>query len=193
MELTAQFSSEIGLFLLQEIFGNFMEMFSRKRSDEIVRQEQHQCPFCREIPADDYIEQNPFPEIQCPSCGSLMEISLDIEEEIALQNIRNAERNDISLKVTYKSFNRFILDYTNNVSEGNMFIKTKASYEIGARVDLLLHVAGLDVPIRIMGRVKHNGSSDIGEDDGIGIEFIDIDEQSREILIQKLKSARGAE
>ena len=170
-----------------------MEMFARKRSDEIVRQKQPQCPFCREIPADDYVEQNPFPEIQCPSCGSLMEISLDIEEEIALQNMRNEERNDISLKVTYKSFNRFILDYTNNVSEGNMFIKTKASYEIGARVDLLLHVVGLDMPIRIMGRVIHNGFSDIGEDDGIGIEFIDIDEKSRELLIQKLKSARGVE
>ena len=124
--------------------------------NEIIRQKQHQCPLCKEILTDDYIEQNPFPEIQCPSCGSLIEISLDIEEEIASQNMRKEERCDISLKVTYKSFKRFIVDYTNNVSKGGMFIKTKASHEIGSRLDLLLHVPSLDEPIRIMGRVIHN-------------------------------------
>jgi len=28
--------------------------------NEIVRQKQHQCPFCKEILSDDYIEQNPY-------------------------------------------------------------------------------------------------------------------------------------
>lgn len=93
--------------------------------NEIVRQKQHQCPLCKEIIADAYIEQYPFPEIQCPCCGSLIEISLDIEEEIALQNMKREERCDISIKVTYKSFNRFLFDYINNVSKGSMFIKTK--------------------------------------------------------------------
>lgn len=160
--------------------------------NEIVRQKQHQCPLCKEILADAYIEQYPFPEIQCPCCGSLIEISLDIEEEIALQNMKREERCDISLKVTYKSFNRFLFDYINNVSKGSMFIKTKASYEMGSRVDLLLHVMSLDEPIRIMGRVIRNSFSDKGEDAGIGIEFIDIDEKSREILIQKLKKNKKA-
>ena len=74
-----------------------------------------------------------------------------------------------------------------------MFIKTKASYEIGSRLDLLLHAAGLDEPIKIMGRVIHNSFSAEGEEAGIGIEFIDIDEKSREKLIQKLKSAKEVE
>ena len=102
-----------------------MEMFARKRSDEIFNQKQYHCPYCKEIFTGDYIEENPFPEIQCPCCGSLMEISLDIDEEIASQNISEEERSDISLKVTYKSFKRFIIDYTSNVSKGNMFIKQK--------------------------------------------------------------------
>ena len=158
--------------------------------NEIVRQKQHQCPFCREMLADDYIEQNPFSEIQCPSCGSLIEISLDLKEEVLLQNMRKEERCDISLKVTYNSFNRFIIDYTNNVSKGGMFIKTKASHEIGSRLDLLLLVPGLDEPIKIMGRVIHNSFSGKDEDAGIGIEFIDIDEESREILIKSLKAQK---
>lgn len=63
---------------------------------------------------------------------------------------------------------------------------------MGSRVDLLLHVMSLDEPIRIMGRVIRNSFSDKGEDAGIGIEFIDIDEKSREILIQKLKKNKKA-
>ena len=159
--------------------------------NEIVRQKQHQCYLCKEMLADEYIEQNPFSAIQCPSCGSLIEISLDIEEEIASQNRRKEERCDISLKVTYKSFNRFIIDYTKNVSKGGMFIKTKSSYETGSRLDLLLHVPNLDEPIIIMGRVIHNGFYDEGKDAGIGIEFIDIDEKSREIIIKSLKAQKA--
>lgn len=39
--------------------------------------------------------------------------------------MKREERCDISIKVTYKSFNRFLFDYINNVSKGSMFIKTK--------------------------------------------------------------------
>ena len=156
--------------------------------DQIVRQKQHQCPLCREVLADDHFEQYPFPEIQCPCCGSFIEISSVMEEEIALQKMRERESRNISLKVTYKSFKRFIIDYTNNVSKGRMFIKTKSYYEIGSRLNLLLHVPGLDVPIRIMGRVLSNSFSAEGEGAGIGIEFVDIDEKSREILIKSLKT-----
>jgi uncharacterized protein (TIGR02266 family) len=159
--------------------------------DEIVRQKQHQCPLCKEILADYCIEQYPFSEIQCPCCGSLVQLSPVMEEEIAPQDMREEERCDISLKVTYKSFKRFIIDYTNNVSKGRMFIRTKASYEIGSRLDLLLHVPGLDGPIRIMGRVMFNSFKDEGEDAGIGIEFVDIEEKSREILIKSLKAQKG--
>jgi len=159
--------------------------------NEIVRQKQHRCSLCKEILADDYIEQNPFPAIQCPCCGSLMELSLDTHEEIAPQNLSREEKCGMPLRVTYTSFKRFVIDYANNVSKGNMFIKTKTSYEMGSRVDLLLHVASFDEPIRIMGRVIRSSFSAKVEDAGIGIEFIDIDKKSREILIQKLKSAEG--
>ena len=62
---------------------------------------------------------------------------------------------------------------------------------MGSKLDLLLHVPSFDEPIRIVGRVIRNSFSAENEDVGIGIEFIDIDEKSREILIQKLKSSRG--
>jgi type IV pilus assembly protein PilZ len=159
--------------------------------NEIDRQDQHQCPLCKEILTDDYIEQNPFPEIPCSSCGSLMKISLNREEESALKNMRKEERCNISLKVSYKSFNRFIIDYTKNVSKGGMFIKTKSPHEIGSRLDVLLHVPNLDEPIRIMGRVVHNNfPPGKDEDAGIGIEFVDIEEKSREQLIKTLKAQK---
>ena len=159
----------------------------------IVRQKQYQCPHCKKILADDYIEQYPFPELPCPVCGSLVEISSDKENGIAQEELRKEERCNASLRVTYKSFNRFIMEYTKNVSKGGMFIKTKSSYDIGSRLDVLLHVPGLDEPLRMMGRVIHNGVfPGKDEDTGIGIEFIDIDEKSREQLIKTLKSKRIA-
>jgi len=120
-----------------------------------------------------------------------MELSLDADEEIAPQNSKGEERCGMSLNVTYKSFNRFIIDYTRNVRKRRMFIKTKAYYEKGSRLDVLLNVPGLGEPVRILGRVVQNSLSGKGGDAGIGIEFVDIDEKSRERLIKSLRAQKG--
>jgi len=158
---------------------------------EIAQQKQHQCDLCKEILSDDYIAQYPFPELPCPCCGSLIELSSSLKEEFTSHDKRREERCDASLKVTYRNFKRFKLEYTKNVSRGGMFIKTKSAYEIGSWLDLLLYVPGLDEPIRITGRVRHNSFfPGKDEDDGIGIEFIGIDEKSREALIQFAKKQK---
>ncbi|MEW6109874.1 MAG: PilZ domain-containing protein [Nitrospirota bacterium] len=159
--------------------------------NEAVKRKQYQCPFCKEIIANAYIELNPFPEIPCPYCGSLMEYSSIIKEEITSQNERKAERCNVSLKVTYNSLDNFLTEYTQNVSNRGIFIKTKTPYEIGSDIDLLLYVPGLNEPIRIIGRVIHNNFFSINDENaGIGIEFVDIDAKSRERLIRFLRTQK---
>jgi len=149
---------------------------------------QHKCPFCREAITDDYLEQHPFPEFPCPCCGVLVERPSPGHDDTTWLNKRRDERFSASLKVTYPNLKRFMIDYTKNVSRGGMFIRTKSVYETGLRIDLALHVPGLEGPVNIVGRVVHNRFATAGhEDAGIGIEFIDVDDKSREMVIAAVR------
>jgi len=155
---------------------------------EQIGSRQLQCPYCKETITKDYLDQYPFPELPCPCCGSLVERFSAKQNEMPLQNRRRDERFSVPLKVTYPNFKRFMIDYTKNVSKGGMFIKTRAPYEIGLQIDLSIYVPELEDPVKIMGRVVHNNFGSAGGGDaGIGVEFIDIDENSREILIKSVR------
>lgn len=156
-------------------------------TDQAGRQQQ-QCPFCKEIVTEVYLDQFPFPEFPCPCCGALVERSPSGHDETHFQNKRRDERFSVMLKVTYPNLKRFMIDYTKNVSRGGMFIKTKASYETGMQIALALHVPGLEGPVKIVGRVAHNKfAPSATEDAGIGVEFTDVDEKSREMIIAAVR------
>ena len=111
--------------------------------------------------------------------------------EVPAPDERKGRRHPISLKVTYRSFDRFFTEYTANISRGGMFIHTKTPHEVGSTINLLLYVSGLDEPIRITGEVVHRDYfSQKKEDTGIGVKFISIDERSRKILLDFVKSQK---
>lgn len=99
------------------------------------------------------------------------------------ENRRRDKRYAVALKVSYQSYKRFMVDYTANVSRGGMFIRTRSAYEPGQTLFLSFHVPGLSEPVRIRGRVAHHAFRTDRDEGGIGVEFIDIDEASREMLI----------
>jgi uncharacterized protein (TIGR02266 family) len=102
---------------------------------------------------------------------------------------RVEERSPASLKVSYKTYSEFIENYTNNVSRRGMFIGTRHRHKAQERVDLFLHVPGLDDPIRIIGEIAHITTDDVKDEDaGVGVRFVDIDDKSRQILIDFIKS-----
>lgn len=170
-------------------FEEFQQQFQSKDIDAAVTRKKHHCPNCKEELHEAYIEQNPFPEIPCPSCGTLISNS-DIEEVNVLSvNQRTDERCEVSLKVTYQSYDNFIIEYTKNVSSGGMFLKTKQRHEIGSRASLLLHVPGLDDPVTIIGEIVHTHFFNVeDENSGVGIKFIEIDDKSRQKLIDFITS-----
>lgn len=157
-------------------------------SDEVFKRKKQQCPECGEIITDAYIEQNPFPEFPCLSCGALIDTSSVKLLELAAKDERRDERFNASIKVSYNSFNEFITEYTKDVSKGGIFINTKRRHEINDIVDLSLIVPGLDKPLIIKGEVVHIKIHNVPDEDaGIGVKFLDIDSESRKALIDFIK------
>ncbi|GAB4482540.1 MAG: hypothetical protein OHK006_01220 [Thermodesulfovibrionales bacterium] len=149
----------------------------------------HCCPHCGKVIDDSYISMNPFPEIPCPSCSRLVNASALLAVVQNAENERAAPRCPASLKVAYESFNEFITEYTRNVSQGGMFISTKRKHQIGEIVVLALTVPGIDHPLRITGeivRVSLEMTSPEGA--GIGIKFSDMDAESRQMLVNYIRS-----
>jgi type IV pilus assembly protein PilZ len=172
-----------------EDFAREISSGQQEDSSTSIKRKQFQCPDCKEMLVDSYIEQSPFPEIPCPSCGALIERSSLKELKISSQNERSDSRCEKNLTVTYKSFNTFINEYTKNVSQGGMYIKTQTPFEIGSAIELFLHIPEINDPIRISAEVVHaNPSEDNEKDTGIGVKFIEVEESSRQLLITYIKS-----
>ena len=158
-------------------------------SDKVFKRKKQQCPQCDEIISEAYIEQNPFPEFPCPSCGHLIDTSSLKNIEFPAEDERKDERFIATFEIAYNSYTEFITEYTKDVSNGGMLINTKRQHEVNDIVDVSLTVPGLDSPIKIKGevvRIKIHNVRD--EDAGIGVKFIDIDPESRKALIDFIKT-----
>ncbi|MEW6107556.1 MAG: TIGR02266 family protein [Nitrospirota bacterium] len=174
---------------MHDEFEDFKKDFLSKDAKEPVQRKKFQCPHCKGILVEAYIEQNPFPEIPCPSCGSMLDTSSIEEVAMPSKDTRADKRCEMSLKVSYTSYNEFITEYTKNVSRGGMFINTRRKHEVGENVDLFLYVPGLDEPLRVGAMVVHINFHNVKDEDaGIGVKFVDIDNSSRHLLINFIKS-----
>jgi type IV pilus assembly protein PilZ len=158
------------------------------KSEEIFRRKKQQCPECGGIISDTYIEQNPFPEIPCPSCNFLISAISMKDLEFPSKDERSEERLNAKLMVSYDNYNEFITQYTRDVSKGGTFINTKRHHSINEIVELSLDVPGLDKPLKIKGEVVHIKIQNVPDEDaGIGVKFLDIDEESRKALVDFIK------
>jgi len=177
---------------MSDDFEKFAQQIGTGSADISLNSGIHQCAKCKEMLTEAYLEQNPFPDVPCPSCGSLIAIKRTGNDTRSSGDQRAEKRCPASLRVTYKTFNEFIDEYTKNVSRLGMFIKTKRHHALNETAELLLHVPELTHPIRIKGEIVHvNLDAQREEDCGVGVKFIDIDDQSREALVSFIKSREG--
>lgn len=162
--------------------------------NELLKRKILNCPQCEEILTEAYIEQNPFPEFPCPSCGALIHTSSLKNLEVVTENERSGERISAKLKVSYDSYNEFITEYTINVSKGGIFINTKRHHHVNEIVDLSIIVPEIDKPLLIKGEIAHIKIQNVpDEDSGVGIKFIDMDPESRKALIDFMKAYNNSE
>ena len=71
-----------------------------------------------------------------------------------------------------------------------MFVETDVPPDLGAPIALQFSVPGSDDPIQVLGRVVRVAVGDHREPPGMGIEFEDLDSQSRELINHLVRSLR---
>ena len=103
---------------------------------------------------------------------------------------RRAERIDLVVRVDYKTVDELFSEFARNINEGGMFVETETPPEPGSPVALQFRIPGSEEPIAVMGRVVRTSLGDLQEPPGMGIEFENLDSQSRELINQLVRSLR---
>ncbi len=103
---------------------------------------------------------------------------------------RRAERVELMVRVDYKTVDELFSEFARNINEGGMFVETETPPEPGAPVALQFRIPGSDEPIAVMGRVVRTTEGNRDEPPGMGIEFENLDGQSRELINQLVRGLR---
>lgn len=95
------------------------------------------------------------------------------------------------LLVDYPDSEAYLFDYSTNFSEGGIFIKTKKPFEIGKQIDFNFSLPDSPRIFHVKGKVVWKNSAngpikDLGE--GVGIEFIEMDADTRSEISNFVKS-----
>jgi type IV pilus assembly protein PilZ len=113
-------------------------------------------------------------------------------------NKRRSERLQHELLVAYRSVDGFITDWAVNISKGGLFINSRNPLPVGTLVRLIISLPDTAFPFDLTGRVTRVSEYDnaANEVPGMGVEFVDIDEDKRsriERFVDKLRQELPAE
>jgi molecular chaperone DnaK len=106
---------------------------------------------------------------------------------------RKYTRTALSLLVQYRfnTFDDFLAEYAVNLSPGGMFIRTSEPLEEGAMIYLQFSLKDGSKLIEGLGRVvRVNAPGDATHPPGMGIEFVNFDEESM-TLVAEICASRG--
>ena len=103
---------------------------------------------------------------------------------------RRSERVDLVVRVDYKTVDELFSDFARNINEGGMFVETESPPVVGSVVALQFSIPGSQEPVQVMGRVARTSSGERGDPPGMGVEFEDLDGQSRELINRLVRSLR---
>lgn len=98
---------------------------------------------------------------------------------------RKYPRVPISVKVTNLSSGNFTYYQASNISAGGMFIKADEPLSVGSELRLRFSLPGAE-DIKVHAKVVRNQSGDPakGVPSGMGIRFIDVGDEDREVINQ---------
>ncbi|HOX47139.1 MAG TPA: TIGR02266 family protein [Myxococcota bacterium] len=103
-------------------------------------------------------------------------------------------RAPMLLKVEYSNAAQFLADYTENISEGGVFIITEDFYQKGAQLDFSVSFPGLLDPIQVRGEVMwRREARSPGEPAGIGVRFLLDQSPDRASLVELVSRLRSRE
>ncbi len=105
---------------------------------------------------------------------------------------RRATRLHHEIPVAYRSVGSFLTDWATNISQGGLFINTKAPLPVGTAVKIIIQLPGASFPCRLDGRVARVTAFDNHANmvPGMGIEFTGLEERQKrelEAFVERLR------
>ena len=104
---------------------------------------------------------------------------------------RKSQRADLVVRVDYRTVDELFSDFARNINEGGIFVETSNPHPLGTGVSLQFRIPGSEEPIQVSGTVVRHSGSETGELSGMGIEFGELDRQSRQRingLVRRLRA-----
>lgn len=98
---------------------------------------------------------------------------------------RKHERHPFNILVQYRfdTFENFLAEYSVNISAGGIFIRTEEPREEGSMIYLQFYLKGGEKLIEGLGQVvRVNPLAEYGKDAGMGVEFVNFDEDSTQLI-----------
>ena len=99
------------------------------------------------------------------------------------RNQRQSDRLHHELLVAYRTVDGFITDWATNISKGGIFINTRNPLAVGTMVRLIISLPDAAFPFDLTGKVirviNHDPTATNKESPGMGVEFIDIDDEKK--------------
>ena len=88
---------------------------------------------------------------------------------------------NLLIQVRFDTFEQFIVQYADNISEGGLFLKSDDPKEKGSMIYLQFALRDGTKLIEGLGKVVHVNPKGSAHP-GMGVEFVSFDEESREMI-----------
>jgi uncharacterized protein (TIGR02266 family) len=105
-------------------------------------------------------------------------------------NRRRHERAELKIPVDYSSVDAFFAEFSQNINEGGMFIEMDRPVELDTPVQLQFRLPGEDHPVQVQGRVAWVSDGKGDSSRGVGIEFQNLEPDTRDRINRIVRQLR---
>jgi uncharacterized protein (TIGR02266 family) len=103
----------------------------------------------------------------------------EADEVHTLVERRHAERAPVTVRIDYSTVDAMFSEFTRNINEGGLFIESETPLAPDEQVQLHFRLPGVDDLFKVSGRVAWVREPGGEEPAGMGVEFENLDAQSR--------------
>ena len=106
--------------------------------------------------------------------------------------MRNADRLEHELLVSYRTVDGFITDWATNIGKGGIFINTRHPLAVGTTVKLIISLPDQAFPFDLSGKVIRVNEYDnvTNQAPGMGVEFVGVDDEKKARIEQFVSRLR---
>jgi len=111
------------------------------------------------------------------------------KDDVIFLNQRQTPRISAELEVSLSGPHNFFTGFTQNISNGGLFIATHQVYPIGTEFNIALKIDGNDLSVlaKVVWLRESTPFLPEGIDPGMGLKFVDLNEQGGVIVEEFLK------